>query len=127
MNRQERRRQERNDRKRSLRDEQRQREDDPLTRFRMETGGFVTPGDITQFVREVPDRLDEFDRPGRHLWTVTSMYYVADPEDAVHGADPFHMDRENLILVAGVGCFKCEALYSATINLETCKGSISND
>ena len=41
-------------------------------------------------------------------------------------ADAFILDRENLIALAGPGCYKCEQPYSKKIADQPCAGSVSD-
>jgi hypothetical protein len=68
-------------------------------------------------------RLAEADKEGEHLWIVTACWKVADPEK--HRGEAMHLDRENILQIAGPGCFKCEQPYSRRIAAKPCYGSTS--
>lgn len=55
--------------------------------------------------------------PGEHLWTVTGMWTVKDPT-----AEQVLLDIENLITLAGPGCFICEQGYAQAIAGGPCPG-----
>lgn len=62
---------------------------------------------------------------GEHYWTMTAVWWVKDPEAATDkSGPPQHMDMENLLDVAGPGCFKCGELYSKELASKPCKGSV---
>jgi hypothetical protein len=68
-------------------------------------------------------RLENLDIPGKHLWTVFAVYNIADPEDIYrHTAN---LDMENIVMIEGPACFKCERLYSRKLAKQSCKGSIN--
>jgi hypothetical protein len=62
--------------------------------------------------------------PGKHLWTVTAAWSV-DPETFTgDGSDVHHFDHENMLLIAGPGCYKCEASYTPELAARPCRGSM---
>lgn len=65
-------------------------------------------------------RAQQADKPGEHLWVVLATWHISDPERP--GAE--FLDQENLILVTGVGCFKCEKEYSRQLAKQRCTGSL---
>jgi len=70
------------------------------------------------------DRIPNYDpRRGDHLWIVTGVWRV-DPEDWVSDdptVEPL-LDQENLISVAGPGCFYCERYYTPWLGRRRCQG-----
>lgn len=78
-----------------------------------------------QTIRVDPvDRVPDYDpRSGDHLWIVTTAYQV-DPEHW-RSPDPTvtpMLDHENLLSVAGPGCFYCEQVYTPQLAKRRCKG-----
>lgn len=67
------------------------------------------------------DRIAEFDRPGEHLWTAMAMYRI-DPAAWMAFGERVNLDTENLLTVAGPGCFKCEQPYSPQLAARRCPG-----
>lgn len=63
-------------------------------------------------------RLRAADRPGEHLWAFTAAWLIHDPE-----RDQFWLDAEGMVAVGGVGCFKCERIYSRKLARMRCPGS----
>lgn len=80
----------------------------------------------TGFTQKVDpfDRIPDYDpRTGDHLWVVTTAYRVV-PEQW-HSGDPTvtpMLDMENLLSVAGPGCFYCEQVYTPLLATRRCKG-----
>jgi hypothetical protein len=68
--------------------------------------------------------LKRLDRPGEHLWTMIATWHIGNPEDAYREDTIKIMDRENLLMFSGPGCFKCEKQYSNAMAKRTCQGSI---
>lgn len=61
---------------------------------------------------------------GRHLWIMTAIYEIKRPE-LLHTKDyDLFLDLENLITLEGVGCFKCEKIYSGNLAGKPCKGAL---
>jgi hypothetical protein len=60
------------------------------------------------------DRIPDYDpRAGNHLWSMTGLWQV-DPQQWSSGdasITPF-LDHENLLSIAGPGCFYCEQVYT---------------
>ena len=87
----------------------------------MSTPGWRSTGH-QQRVDDFTDRVPDFDpRSGDHLWTVVTMYRV----DPRLWGDPAHLallDAENLLSVAGPGCFYCERVYTPTLAARRCPG-----
>jgi hypothetical protein len=69
-------------------------------------------------------RLIEADRPGEHLWIMTAGWLIADPGSASDPEVIKLMDRENLVIMAGPGCFKCERPYSGQMAKRRCLGRL---
>lgn len=69
-------------------------------------------------------RLRLADRPGEHLWIMTAGWIITDPAAAQDPAVAKFMDRENLVIFAGPGCFKCEKPYSAKMAKRRCLGRL---
>jgi len=67
--------------------------------------------------RDMPD-------PGRgkHLWIITAAWRVTDPATSRDPDGVFHMDRENLLTLAGPGCFKCERPWAPETERKWCNG-----
>lgn len=67
-------------------------------------------------------KIPDFDpRSGNHFW-VMNMSYKVDP---TKWEDPDNVplfDLENLVAVAGPGCFYCEQLYSDRLAKRRCPG-----
>jgi hypothetical protein len=75
--------------------------------------------------RETLDkRLEAADRPGQHLWIMTAAWLIADPASAYDPSKIKLMDRENLVTLAGPGCWKCEKEYSAAMAKRKCLGTL---
>jgi hypothetical protein len=69
-------------------------------------------------------RLTAADKPGQHLWVMTAGWLIADPASA-HDPDTIKfLDQENLAILAGPGCFKCEREYSGQMAKRPCLGSL---
>jgi hypothetical protein len=64
--------------------------------------------------------MSRADRPGEHLWTLMAVWAVSDPE-----RPQMMLDAENIIEIAGPGCFKCEREYSRKLAKRACTGSVS--
>jgi hypothetical protein len=69
-------------------------------------------------------RLRAADKPGEHLWIMTAAWTIADPATARDPEVIKMMDRENLVLFAGPGCFKCERPYSGKMAKRRCLGRL---
>jgi hypothetical protein len=61
---------------------------------------------------------------GKHLWTVMALYRVTDPAVSLDPHGQIHMDRENLLTIEGVGCFKCEKTWTPDIGRCFCQGTM---
>ena len=57
---------------------------------------------------------------GKHLWALAVLYRIANPGSK----ERQHMDMENLMVVHGPGCYKCDQTYSAEVDAKPCKGKI---
>ena len=68
-------------------------------------------------------RMQAADKPGKHMWVMTAGWLIADPESAFDPDIPTLMDAENLIILAGPGCYKCELPYSKGLTYGVCKGT----
>jgi hypothetical protein len=81
--------------------------------------------------RVLDKRIQSFDKPGEHLWTMMASWHISDARVAaahMRGADPENpilMDTENLIGFVGPGCFKCEQPYSNRVARGPCRGSVT--
>jgi hypothetical protein len=70
------------------------------------------------------DRIPDYDpRSGDHLWVITTAFRVdparwSSPDPTV---TPM-LDHENLLSVAGPGCFYCEQVYTSLLATRRCKG-----
>lgn len=68
-----------------------------------------------------PGKLEELVlrslRIGEHLWIATAAWVVANP-----ASSQLILDRENLLVVPGVGCYICELSYSARQASRMCSG-----
>lgn len=67
-------------------------------------------------------RLKALDRPGKHLWVVTSAWSCPDPERTF--IESIHLDAESMVALSAIGCFKCEKEYSRKLAGMICRGSI---
>lgn len=64
------------------------------------------------------DRIPDFDpRTGDHLWCITTMYQWGGPD-----IEQTTLDRENLLCIAGPGCYHCEEPYTQQLAKRRCKG-----
>jgi hypothetical protein len=85
---------------------------------------FAVTGTSVRVAVPRPDVLDRrmkaADRPGEHMWIVTAAWQVLDPE-----RDRMNLDTENLLDVSGIGCFKCERIYSRKLARMPCHGSVT--
>lgn len=70
------------------------------------------------------DRIPDYDpRSGDHLWTITGAWRI-DPARWT-SPDPTvlpMLDAENLLSIAGPGCFYCEQYYTPLLASRRCKG-----
>lgn len=64
-------------------------------------------------------RVANADRPGEHMWILTAAWAVSDPE-----RPEMVLDAENILEIAGPGCFKCELEYSRKLARRPCTGSM---
>jgi hypothetical protein len=69
-------------------------------------------------------RLIAADKPGQHLWIITAGWIMTDPASAYDPAVIKLLDRENLVALAGPGCYKCEKPYSGKMAKRPCLGSL---
>jgi hypothetical protein len=77
-------------------------------------------------------KIDAADVPGAHMWVMTAAWRVLDPEKADRAArtkqfdaeNAYLLDAENLIVLGGPGCFKCEEIYTPTLAAVPCVGSV---
>jgi hypothetical protein len=69
-------------------------------------------------------RLKAADKPGDHLWVITAAWMVADPRAAREGV--MLLDIENIVALAGIGCFKCEREFSNRLARQPCRGSVDD-
>lgn len=91
-----------------------------MTQHQVVTG---TGTDYQPPTRQVLDkRLHRADRPGQHLWLMTAAWALDDPERSIREAQ--YLDAENLLVIAGPGCYKCEREYSRKLARQPCRGSV---
>lgn len=77
---------------------------------------------IYQHVSGATDRIPPYGkRSGDHLWTVLTMYRVADPAAAMSGHTQY-LDSENLLMTTPIGCYYCEQTYTKTLADRRCPG-----
>lgn len=68
------------------------------------------------------DRVPEFDpRSGEHLWIMTACWKI-NPAKWTEGSEEVHLDTENMVALAGPGCFYCEKVYEPILKHRRCKG-----
>jgi hypothetical protein len=79
--------------------------------------GYAPPTSAT-----LDKRLRAADQPGKHLWLVTAGWALADPERPYESTQ--QLDAENLVILAGPGCYKCEREYSRKLARLPCTGSL---
>lgn len=78
-----------------------------------------------QTIRVDPvDRIPDYDpRTGNHLWIVTTAHQVDPAQWRSNDLTVTPMlDHENLLSVAGPGCFHCEQHYTPLLATRRCKG-----
>lgn len=64
------------------------------------------------------DRMPEFDpRTGDHMWTMVACYRWGGPD-----VEKNMLDLENLLLLAGPGCYYCDQIYTPALATRRCKG-----
>lgn len=68
-------------------------------------------------------RMAVADQPGHHLWVMLSAWHISDPRAAITGDATQLLDQENLIMVQGPGCFKCEQPFSNRLARKPCYGN----
>lgn len=73
---------------------------------------------------QLEQRLRAADIRGRHLWVMTAAWLIADPASAFDPAVIKLMDRENIVGLAGPGCYKCEQPYDPRIARKPCRGKL---
>jgi hypothetical protein len=70
-------------------------------------------------------RLEAADRPGEHLWIMTAGWVLREPPETARDPDiSKYLDRENLVILAGPGCYKCELPWSPTVARRRCGGHL---
>jgi hypothetical protein len=69
-------------------------------------------------------RLRAADRPGAHLWIMTAGWLIADPATVSDPDVIKWLDRENLVVMAGPGCYKCEEPWSPELEARICRGRL---
>lgn len=75
--------------------------------------------------------LSAADTAGEHLWIMTAAWRISDPAKAYAAAttsefdqdNSYLLDGENVIGLAGPGCYKCEAVYSPELAARPCTGT----
>lgn len=70
---------------------------------------------VGKYGAEIPDQ-----RPGEHLWIITGMWRVADPVARAR----YELDLENLLTLAGPGCYWCEEPWSEDLARRRCRAPI---
>jgi hypothetical protein len=78
--------------------------------------------------------MADADAPGEHLWIMTAAWRLTDPAKAYAATmtpefdedNSYLLDGENIISLAGPGCFKCEQIYSPTLAAQPCTGSATD-
>jgi hypothetical protein len=72
------------------------------------------------------ERLDQH-APGEHVWIINATFRVTEQAvlDSQNPAAPALLDRENLALVTGPGCWVCEEPYTTTLAALPCPGEPS--
>ena len=55
---------------------------------------------------------------------MTAAWLITDPASAYDPSKIKLMDRENLLSMAGPGCFKCEKPYSRAMAKRRCLGAV---
>lgn len=58
--------------------------------------------------------------PEGHLWMIAAMFRVTHPERS--HLEQQHLDAESLMMVTGVCCYRCEAIYTPGAELTPCTG-----
>jgi len=75
--------------------------------------------------QEAKDKLhNDLSDPGRgkHLWTIIALYVIADPAVSMNPKGQILLDRENLLTVEGLCCFKCEKTWTPDVGRRYCQG-----
>lgn len=75
--------------------------------------------------------LSAADTPGEHLWVMTAAWRISDPAKAYAATmtpefdadNTYLLDGENVIVLAGPGCYKCELVYSPALANRPCTGN----
>lgn len=73
----------------------------------------IAGSDTAVFAR----RLRQLDKPGAHLWVYTAAWATTEPR-----AREAQLDSENLVSLAGPGCWKCEQPFSNRLARRPCRG-----
>jgi hypothetical protein len=76
--------------------------------------------------------MDAADAAGEHLWVMTAAWRVSDPAKAFAASvtrefdadNALLLDQENILALAGPGCYKCEREYSPQLAAIPCIGSV---
>lgn len=69
-------------------------------------------------------RLAEADRPGAHIWAMLAAWMVSDPQGWSTGSSGQVLDHENLVMLQGPGCLKCEQPWSRKLGAQPCRGTL---
>lgn len=94
--------------------------DDPKV-FQLATGPATTTNrKVQQEAR--PAGMPRF--TGEHVWIVTLVHRVTDPERVRGGS--IELDNETLMDIAGPGCLFCERVYSRSLRNKPCPGDGSS-
>lgn len=81
----------------------------------------------TGFVQRVEeggvDKIPEYDsRSGAHFWMMPLAYRIDDPEKIMSGERQLILDKEALVLAAGIVCYYCEEPWSKRLQHRRCPG-----
>jgi hypothetical protein len=71
-------------------------------------------------------KLAAFDSPGKHIWVMAAAWMVTDPQGWATGGTPQLLDAENLVMLTGPGCLKCELPWSRKLAAQPCRGSLDD-
>jgi hypothetical protein len=74
------------------------------------------------FVPGTFDKIPAYNRrTHEHLWIMTGCWRI-NPETLLVDAEPWHLDTENMVALAGPGCFYCEREYTPEVAARRCGG-----
>lgn len=84
--------------------------------------GLWVPQEMLVAVDGNVDRVPDFDpRTGEHLWTWGVLFR------ATPGVEEPMLDAENLLRIAGIGCYYCERVYGERLAQRRCPGRPSGE